>query len=119
MAASRAEAWKLLTSRPELWLGEGASVAFEEGERYEVPAQSDEAAASGEIRAVKPRERLRLTWQPAGWAAPATVQLTLTESAAGKTAIQAHLEKLPDAQAREGMRARWRESLERVAAACG
>lgn len=117
--ASRDEAWELLTSRPELWLGEGASVWFEEGERYDVPAQSGEAAASGEIRVVKPGERLRLTWQPEGWAAPATLQLTLTESAAGKTAIQAHLEKLPDADAREAMRASWREALERVAAARG
>lgn len=115
--ASRAEAWDLLTSRPELWLGAGAAVAFEEGERYEVRGQGGAAGASGEIRVVKPGERLRLTWQPEDWEAPATVQLTLLESASGKTAIQAHLEKLPDGEAREAMRSRWREALERVAAA--
>jgi uncharacterized protein YndB with AHSA1/START domain len=109
--ASPAEVWELLTSRPELWLGEGAAVVFEQGERYEV------TGASGEIRVVKPGERLRLTWQPADWEAPATVQLALLESAPGKTAIQAHLEKLPDGKAREAMRSRWREALERVAAA--
>jgi uncharacterized protein YndB with AHSA1/START domain len=109
--ASRTEAWELLTSRPELWLGEGAAVAFEPGERYEV------TDASGEIRVVKPGERLRLTWQPADWEAPATVQLTLVESTSGKTAIQAHLERLPGGEAREAMRSRWREALERVAAA--
>ena len=36
-AATATEAWELITSRPELWLGEGASIAFEQGERYEVP----------------------------------------------------------------------------------
>jgi len=58
-----------------------------------------------------------MTWQPDGWAAPATLQLTLLESGPGKTAIHVHLEKLPDAEARETMRERWREALERLAAA--
>jgi uncharacterized protein YndB with AHSA1/START domain len=111
VAASAAEAWDLLTSRPELWLGEGASVSFDEGERYDSPE------ASGEIRVVKPGERLRMTWQPTGWDSPATLQLTLTESESGKTAIGAHLEKLPDAAAREAMRERWREALERLVSA--
>ena len=34
-----AEAWELLTSRPELWLGDGAEVAFAAGERYEAPGR--------------------------------------------------------------------------------
>ncbi|MGH3022226.1 MAG: SRPBCC domain-containing protein [Gaiellaceae bacterium] len=111
VALGTTEAWELLTSRPELWLGEGASVVFAEGARYQAPG------ASGEIRVVKPGDRLRLTWQPQDWAAPATLQLTLTESGSGKTAVQAHLEKLPDAEAREAMRERWRDALERIAAA--
>ena len=117
VAASATEAWELITSRPELWLGEGASVAFEEGRRYEVPPGDGAPGASGEVRVVKPGARLRMTWQPEGFAAPATLQLTLSESASGKTAINAHLEKLPDAEAREAMRTRWREALERIAAA--
>lgn len=32
------------------------------------------------------------------------------------TAVQVHLEKLPDAAAREAMRQRWREALERIVA---
>jgi uncharacterized protein YndB with AHSA1/START domain len=110
VAADAQEAWELLTARPDLWLGEGASVALVEGERYELPG------ASGEVRVVKPGDRLRMTWQPEGWEAPATLQLTLSESASGKTAITAHLEKLPDAAARDEMRARWRETLDRIAA---
>jgi uncharacterized protein YndB with AHSA1/START domain len=115
--ATAHEAWELIVSRPELWLGEGASVTFARGERYEVPAGKDAPGASGEIRVVKPGDRLRMTWQPEGWPAPATLQLALLESASGKTAISAHLEKLPDGDAREAMRERWRGALERIAAA--
>lgn len=115
VAASPDELWSLLVSRPELWLGEG-TVELVEGAGYEV---FGEDAASGEIRVVKPGERLRLSWRPAGWAAPATVQLTLSASSSGKTALRAHLEKLPDAEAREEQRARWREALGRVADAVG
>jgi len=109
VAASEADVWELLTSRPELWLGE--SVAFRKGERYSVPG------ASGEIRVVKPGDRLRLTWQPEGWAAPATLQFALSRSQSGKTTITAHLEKLPDARARDTMREHLREALDRIVAA--
>jgi uncharacterized protein YndB with AHSA1/START domain len=117
VAATTTEAWKLITSRPELWLGEGVSVAFDEGQQYEVPPKDGAPGASGEIRVVKPGERLRMTWQLEGWSAPATLQLTLSASGSGKTAIHAHLEKLPDADAREAMREHWREALERIVAA--
>jgi uncharacterized protein YndB with AHSA1/START domain len=107
--ASADEVWELLTVRPELWLGKG--VAFRPGERYSVPG------AVGEIRVVKPGDRLRLTWQPEGWAAPATMQLTLSRARSGKTTITAHVEKLPDADARDAMREHLREALDRVVAA--
>jgi hypothetical protein len=55
-----------------------------------------------------------MTWQPEGWARPATLQLTLLESGPTKTAIHAQLEKLPDADAREATRERWRGALERL-----
>ncbi len=47
VALTVTEAWELITSRPELWLGEGASVAFDEGERYEVLPAAGTPAASG------------------------------------------------------------------------
>jgi uncharacterized protein YndB with AHSA1/START domain len=105
-----ADAWALVTSRPDLWLGEGASVVWERGARYEAPAMR------GEVRVVKPADRIRMTWQPDGWPSPATLQLTFLERSPGKTSIGAHLERLPDAAAREAMRERWRDSLERIAA---
>ena len=111
------EVWELIISRPELWLGEGASVTFEKGHRYEVPSVRGAPGARGEIRVVRPRQRLRLTWQPDGWPSAATLQLTLAEAASGRTAITAHLERLPDASARAAMRTHWSEALERIAAA--
>jgi uncharacterized protein YndB with AHSA1/START domain len=105
------EVWDLITSRPGLWLGEGAAVDLAEGTPFRAPG------LSGEIRVVKPGDRLRLSWQAQEWPAPATLQLTLSETESGKTAIQAHLERLPDAGAQEAMRTRWRETLERIAAA--
>lgn len=117
VATTAAQAWALVTSRPDLWLGEGASVAFDEGARYVVPPADGAPGASGEVRVVKPGDRLRMTWHPEGWAAPATLQLTLAESRSGTTAIRVHLERLPDAAAREAMRECWREALERIVAA--
>lgn len=102
---------------PELWLGEGTHLAFEEGERYHVAGRDGRPGVRGEVRVVRPKKRLRLTWQPEGWTAPATLQLTLSCSRGGKTAINAHLGRLPDADAREAMRDHWRQALERIVAA--
>jgi uncharacterized protein YndB with AHSA1/START domain len=88
-------------------------VTFAVGERYAAPG------ATGEICVVKPGDRLGMTWQPEGWAAPATLQLTVSTTRAGNTPVHAHLERLPDADAREAMRARWRLALDRVVAAAG
>jgi uncharacterized protein YndB with AHSA1/START domain len=107
--ASPDAVWKALTSRPELWLG--PDVTFRKGERYSVPG------ASGEIRVVKPDDRVRLTWQLEGWAAPATMQLALSRAPSGKTTVTAHLEKLPDADARDAVREHLREALDRLVAA--
>lgn len=117
IAATAMEAWELIISRPELWLGEGASVTFTKGATYDVPAGHREPRATGEIRVVKPGDRLRMTWHPEGRSAPATLQLTLSETGSGRTAITAHLEKLPDAGARDEMRERWTAALERLVAA--
>ncbi len=117
--AARSRVWDLITSKPELWLGEGASLTLEKGERYEVPARPDVPGVAGEIRVVRPEDRLRLTWQPEGWAAPATLQLITSESPSGRTALRAHLEKLPDAETREAMRTHWRAVLDKVASAAG
>lgn len=107
--ASVDDVWELLTSRPDLWLG--SPVIFRKGERYSVQG------ATGQIRVVKPGDRLRLTWQPEGWAAPATMQIALSGAQSGKTTITGHVEKLPDVEARDAMRVYLREALDRLVAA--
>lgn len=108
--------WELLTARPQLWLGGGAPLP-EKGRRYAVTAQGVHPAADGEIRVVTPERRLRLTWRPEGWDAPATLQLTLTERRPGATTLGVHLEKLPDGDAREAMREHWRRVMDGLTAA--
>jgi uncharacterized protein YndB with AHSA1/START domain len=117
VAAGLDDVWELLVSRPELWLGAPAVGDVAEPGRYEVQAVAGTPGASGEVRVVRPGRRLRMTWQPDGWSAPATLQLTLSTAGSGRTRIGAHLEKLPDAQAREVMRAHWRAVLDRVVGA--
>lgn len=62
--ATTAQVWDLLTARPEVWLGPGAALTFEPGERYEVPPTSESDGTRGEVRVVLPGRRLRMTWQP-------------------------------------------------------
>jgi uncharacterized protein YndB with AHSA1/START domain len=119
VAAPRQEVWELITSRPELWMGEGASVSFEPKRNFEVPGGSDGEGLKGEIRVVKDGQRIRMTWHPEGWQSAATKQITLTEKGPEKTAIGVHFEKLPDADAREAMREKARGALERIASAIG
>jgi uncharacterized protein YndB with AHSA1/START domain len=117
VAASSGRVWEVLVTRPELWLGAGATVVFEPGREYEVPPGESTPAARGEVRVVKPGDRIRMTWQPDDWPAPATLQVALTATAPGRTRLNAHLEKLPDAESREVMRERMRVAMERVAEA--
>lgn len=121
------EVWDLLAGRTELWLGEGASIELEPGSGFEAPhagavgdpadGPDDPGGIVGEVRVAVPGDRLRMTWQPAGWAAPAILQIRITTAASGRTTVTAHMEKLPDEAARKAMRARWRAALADLAAA--
>ena len=106
-------AWDLLLS-PEglsVWLGEGVSAAqLAKGATYTTADGTE-----GEVRSLRPLDRVRLTWRPPGRPRPATVQVALSPRARG-SAIQFHAEKLADADERERMRAHWRAVLDRLAA---
>ncbi|GIO14033.1 hypothetical protein J19TS2_35880 [Cohnella xylanilytica] len=108
----RDRAWDFLLS-PEgrrLWLGDVTDLQLQAGAVY----RSVEGIA-GEFRVVKPKEQLRLTWQPKGWEKPSTLQIRLLSSRPDKTTLSFHQEKLSDAAARERMKERWEEALAVIA----
>ncbi|WP_081688614.1 SRPBCC domain-containing protein [Inquilinus limosus] len=107
--------WRLLLS-PEgrtLWLGTAEPAELAPGVAYHTAD-----GVSGEIRVVRPGDRLRLTRRGPGEAASSTVQIALQPGEA-RTVITFHHEKLPDADAREAMRAHWRGVADRFAALVG
>ena len=100
-------AWRLIAS-PEgvrAWLGDIGDTRLEPGTRYRTGD-----GIEGEIRVVKPNDRVRLTWQPAG-AAPSTLQIALTSAGEGKTALRFHHERLASGDERETLRQRWQGVL--------
>ncbi|MFP2912149.1 SRPBCC domain-containing protein [Pyxidicoccus sp. 3LFB2] len=108
------ELWALVTQAPERWLGTGTKLKLEPGKPYEVPKRRGAPGVRGEVRVVKPEQRLRMTWHPDGWKKPATLQLTLTPKPRG-VALGVHMEKLPDAKAREAMREHWTQVVAKLA----
>ena len=82
---------------------------WEKGAAYETAE-----GTRGEIRSFTPQKLVRLTWQPPDFATPSTLQVYL-EPSGKKTAVRFHQEKLASAEAREEMRAHWREVLQRLA----
>jgi len=110
------ELWERIETQAERWLGAGAALTLEPGAAYEVPKRRGSPGVRGEVRVVKPGQRIRMTWQPDGWKKPATLQLTLTPKPRS-VALRVHLEKLPDAKAREAMREHWARVLEGLAEA--
>lgn len=106
-------AWDLMVS-PDgvaIWLGEGVRLPLEKGARYETAD-----GTTGEIRSVRPRDRVRLTWRPVDREQEATLQFALTETPTG-CAIGFHAEHLTSAEDREIVREQLRDVLERLASA--
>lgn len=133
LGASREVLWEAITAPDGLaaWLGDGIEMRFEEGAGYAAGADSAPGeeeveqvrratpAPHGEVRVVVPEDRVRLTWQPGGWPRPSTLQVRLSESRSGKTTVTIHHEHLPDLEAREAMRARWKGALSAIAERVG
>ena len=62
-----------------------------------------------EVRAVRPREKVRLRWSPSGDPAAATVlQVSVRPASGGRSRVGFHQERLPDAAARADRREHWR-----------
>lgn len=69
---------------------------------------------SGEIKVYKPWSHIRLTWQPAGWAEPSTLQVRVTPASRGTT-VSFHHERLSGAAEREAMKAHWERVVGQLA----
>ncbi|HEX7135518.1 MAG TPA: SRPBCC domain-containing protein, partial [Iamia sp.] len=96
------ETWDVVVDEPGLarWLGPGAVLPDEVG----APYRTDDGA-EGELRSLRPLDRVRLTWQPDGRAGrPTTVQVVVQQAASG-TSVRFHQEHLADADERERQRA--------------
>lgn len=110
MAARIEAVWDALVSPAgkALWLGtETAELA--RGASYGAPDGSQ-----GEIRVVKPRDRIRFTLPRPGSTHASTAQIALVPSGEAKTAITFHHEKLRDPDERELMRRHWKVVAERM-----
>ena len=108
------QVWEFLTS-PEgraVWLGHGVDLLDERGRAYRTAE-----GTAGEVRSVRDRDRIRLTWRPEGWDHDSTVQVAVTAAGGGRTVLRFHQERLADAAERARQRAHWRAVLDSVAAA--
>jgi uncharacterized protein YndB with AHSA1/START domain len=96
------EVWSFITSPAgvAIWLGEG--VTLEPGAGYRTSG-----GVQGETRSFRAGDRVRLTWQPPGWAHETTLQLTVSATGTGKTRLGVHQERLADAAEREQQRTHW------------
>jgi uncharacterized protein YndB with AHSA1/START domain len=110
--------WNYLISaaRLGLWLGDGARLGAP-GEEY---ATAD--GTTGELRSLRPMDRIRLTWLPRGWSRQSTVQVSVSPAGTRqepKTILRFHQERLASAEEREGQRAHWTAVMDDVASALG
>lgn len=106
--------WDFLTSTEgsAVWLGAGVQRLDQPGSAYRTSS-----GTSGEIRSFRPLDRVRLTWQPEDWSHDSTVQFTVSRTAAGRTLLRFHQERLADATERERQRAHWQVVLDAVVTA--
>ena len=105
------DTWALLSSRKGIacWLGKVRRLSLTEGKTYKT-----DKGIEGEIRVVKPGNRIRLTWHKPGMKRAATLQLALVGSGQ-KTSLRVHLEHLPSQKFRDEMKSHWRGVLEDLA----
>jgi uncharacterized protein YndB with AHSA1/START domain len=104
-------AWDFLVSPTglRLWLGE-VIAPLANGAAYET-----RDGTTGEVRSLRPCDRVRLTWKPEGREQPATVQVAVTPAQHGTT-VRFHTERLVSEDERGRFRQRWREALDRIEA---
>lgn len=105
-------AWAYLTSPRgiDTWLGSGVDTPLSTGQSYET-----DGGTTGQVRSVRDRDRVRLTWQPVDRPDAATIQIALSQNKTG-CAFRFHTERLYDSDEREYMRGHWQHVADEIAA---
>ena len=114
MPANHARVWEWLTSPEgtEAWLGPSGALVLEQGERYQLDDGSE-----GEVRVMRPGNRLRITWKPPAWSRPSTIQVRAEAKGDGQTVVRFHEEHLPSQEVREARRSHFNAAANRLMAA--
>lgn len=107
------DVWATLVSPAglALWLGPGATLGEAPGDPW-----SSTDGARGELRSLRPGDRVRVLHRPPGRDADTIVQVVLRPAAGGGTSVRVHQERLADADEREAMRAHWAAVHDRLRA---
>lgn len=110
------EVWAFLTGADGLavWLGQGVALPAERGEPYRTLD-----GTQGELRSLRPLDRVRLTCRPPGWDHDTTVQVAIRPAGKGRTMLRFHQEWLADAEERERQRDHWRAVMDEMGRALG
>jgi uncharacterized protein YndB with AHSA1/START domain len=114
LPATVSDAWELLVSCPELWLGD--AVRIEPTGRYAVDGCLDCEHARGRIEEVVMLERIVFTWQPDSWDRPALVEIAGVDAGEHSTRVSAYVEDVPEHVSQAAVTAHWQAALDRLVA---
>jgi uncharacterized protein YndB with AHSA1/START domain len=98
------DVWRTLVSPAgvALWLVAGATLPPEPG----APIEVDPALGSGELRSLRPHDRVRVTWTAAGADHETTVQVTVA-ARGDRTMVRFHEERLTGPAERAARHDHW------------
>jgi len=105
---SAKKAWALVSKDPGLsiWLRPFTAFEWKKGKGFEV-----DGGIFGEVRTVKPGQRIRLSWQEENWKKPSVLQLQIVPREGEKCMIVLQHEGLPNNLARTKLRDHWKAAL--------
>ena len=108
-------AFLISESGSAIWLGAGSRLGSERGDPYETTS-----GTRGEVRSIRPGDRMRVTYQPRGRSAPTTVQVVVRPASdPSRTSVRFHQERLDDSGERSAQREHWKAVLDQLTASLG
>jgi uncharacterized protein YndB with AHSA1/START domain len=116
IAADGAKVWKALASKEgiALWLKPLSPVSLKAGRQFET-----EDGFFGEIRTIKPKQRVRLSWMDPEWEKKTVVQIGVVDRPKKNTILYFQHDGLKTARLQAELRARWKNALEALRALIG